>query len=79
MSAPAPLSLSMLRIAERCRRGDVLCHGAGLWWFEPGGDRCRQASARRAVRLGVVQPLAGDLFGDLCCAQTYGVTEGASS
>ena len=74
MTARVPKSL--VRIAERCASGQVLCHGlhGDAWWWEPGGDQCSSAKARRAVRLGIVRPLSVDLFGDDRGAQTFGAS-----
>lgn len=71
---PPKVPKRVRRILERCERGQVLCHGLRpeAWWFEPSGIACGSSSARKAVDLGILTPISGDLLGD-GTAQTYGV------
>jgi hypothetical protein len=71
--APKP-GKRVQRILDRCERGQVLCRGQRpeTWWFEPSGIACGSTSARKAIDLGLVTPISGDLLGD-GTAQTYGV------
>lgn len=69
----------VLKIAERCSRGETLHFAHPVtsrgetndrYWFEPSGRQAATLSAREAIAIGLVVPAGDSLFGG-ADSQTY--------